>query len=338
VTATPRSGEGHDVGPDGCDPRHAVDRETAVDHGTAVDNGTAEPGVAGADPGNSTGVLLRTTALSRRSRRITVALVVAFAYVLVDIFVEGPLTTLDEKFLAWHSGETVKGLHSWAWGYDKMGQRSVLLPILLILAGALARRHRTWRPLVLSFAAFVILNVVVGALKILIGRTETETGDPSVLNHGIIFPSGHSSNMVLTGGMMAYLLVRYVDRPPVRRFVAGWSVLTTLTIATSLYLGTHWVSDLLGGVLIGGLLLQAVIVFDRKTAHVRDDPPAIVAAAIRLIEPADDPEPDAAPPDETVTPRVIGQPVPPPQAGAPEQPPGRSGQPGPQVIRSASTR
>jgi membrane-associated phospholipid phosphatase len=292
VTATPRSGEGHDVGPDGCDPRHAIDHELA-------DLGVADP-----DPGNSTDVLLRTTALSRRSRRVTVALVVAFAYVLVDIFVEGPLTTLDEKFLAWHSGETIKGLHGWAWGYDKMGQRSVLLPILLVVAGVLARRHRTWRPLVLSFAAFVILNVVVGALKILIGRTETETGDPSVLNHGIIFPSGHSSNMVLTGGMMAYLLVRYVEHPPVRRFVAGWSVLTTLTIATSLYLGTHWVSDLLGGVLIGGLLLQAVIVFDRRTAHVRDDPPALVAAAIRLIEPSSDGSDDARPSrtaDDTAT-------------------------------------
>jgi membrane-associated phospholipid phosphatase len=309
VTATPRSGEGHDVGPDGCDLRHAIDHEQ-------TDSSVANP-----DPGNSNDVLLRPTTLSRRSRRITVALVVAFGYMLVDIFVEGPLTVLDEKFLAWHSGETIKGLHSWAWGYDKMGQRSVLLPILLVLAGVLARRHRSWRPLVLSFAAFVILNVVVGALKILIGRTETETGDPSVLNHGIIFPSGHSSNMVLTGGMMAYLLVRYVEHPPVRRFVAAWSVLTTLTIATSLYLGTHWVSDLVGGVLIGGLLLQAVIVFDRKTAHLRDYPPALVAAAIRLIEPSDDAD-EPAEPEPLPTP---DGPAPPPQATK-------------AVNRSASTR
>jgi membrane-associated phospholipid phosphatase len=221
-------------------------------------------------------------ALSRRSRHVAMALSAALLYVMVDIFVEGPLTRLDEKFYKWHPHESIAALHRWAWLYDKFGQRSVLLPILLVVAGVLARRHRTWRPLVLAFTSFFILNVVVGAMKVAIGRSETETGDPSVLNHGIIFPSGHSSNMVLTGGVLVYLLVRYAEHPPVRRVIAGWTFLTSLTIATSLYLGTHWISDLVGGVLVGGLLLQAVIVFDRKTAHVREDPPAILAPALRL--------------------------------------------------------
>lgn len=279
MTATPRTGEGHDVGPDGCDPRHAVDcaaGESDVSH-VRGRLALAVPRPVGA--------------LSARSRLVAAALTVAFLYVVADVIVKGPLVAFDKVFWRWHHKETVAGLHDWAWGYDKMGQRSVLLPLMLLLAGWLARKHRTWRPLVLSLAAFAILNLVVGLLKIAIGRSETETHNLTAFNGGIIFPSGHSSNMVLTGGMMAYLLVRYVERPPVKRFLAGWTVLTLLTIATSLYLGTHWVSDLIGGVLIGGLLLQAVIVFDRKTAHVREDPPAIVARAIRLIEPSqpDDP-------------------------------------------------
>lgn len=227
-------------------------------------------------------VLYKPRALSRRSRHIAVALSAALLYVMVDIFVEGPLTHLDVAFYKWHPDESIDAIHRWAWLYDKFGQRSVLLPILLSVAGVLARRHRTWRPLVLAFTSFFILNVVVGVMKIVIGRTETHTGDPSVLNGGIIFPSGHSSNMVLTGGVLVYLLIRYTEHPPVRRVVAVWTALTSLTIATSLYLATHWISDLIGGVLVGGLLLQAVIVFDRKTAHLRDDPPAILAPALRL--------------------------------------------------------
>jgi membrane-associated phospholipid phosphatase len=240
--------------------------------------------------GQKPDVLYKPRALSRRSRTIAFALGSGLLYVMVDIFVEGPLTDLDEAFYKWHPHETVAGLHRWAWLYDKFGQRSVLLPILLVVAGVLARRHRTWRPLVLAFTSFFILNVVVGVMKIVIGRSDTETGNPSVFNHGIIFPSGHSSNMVLTGGVLVYLLIRYTEHPPVRRVVALWTVLTSLTITTSLYLGTHWISDLIGGVLVGGLLLQAVIVFDRKTAHVRDDPPAILAPVIRLglLEPNTD--------------------------------------------------
>jgi membrane-associated phospholipid phosphatase len=234
------------------------------------------------DGGQKPSVLYKPHALSRRSRNVGLALSSGLLYVLVDIFVEGPLTKLDVAFYKWHPHESVAGLHRWAWLYDKFGQRSVLLPILLLVAGVLARRHRTWRPLVLAFTSFFILNVVVGVMKIVIGRTETHTGDPSVLNGGIIFPSGHSSNMVLTGGVLVYLLSRYTDHPPVRRVIALWTALTSLTIATSLYLATHWISDLIGGVLVGGLLLQAVIIFDRKTAHVRDDPPAILAPVIKL--------------------------------------------------------
>jgi membrane-associated phospholipid phosphatase len=246
-------------------------------------DGSGRPdGMDSLDGGQRPSVLYKPRALSRRSRNVGLALSSGLLYVMVDIFVEGPLTKLDVAFYKWHPHETVAGLHRWAWLYDKFGQRSVLLPILLLVAGVLARRHRTWRPLVLAFTSFFILNVVVGVMKIVIGRTEVHTGDPSVLNGGIIFPSGHSSNMVLTGGVLVYLLSRYTEHPPVRRVIALWTALTSLTIATSLYLATHWISDLIGGVLVGGLLLQAVMIFDRKTAHVRDDPPAILAPVIKL--------------------------------------------------------
>lgn len=207
--------------------------------------------------------------IGARSRGIAVALTVALLYVLVDIFVEGPLTQLDIKVNDWNGQTAIPSLDRAAWVYDKMGQRSVLVPILLAVAGYFARKNRTWRPVVLAAMSFLVLNVVVGAMKILIGRSQTETGDPSVLQGDIIFPSGHSSNMVLTGGVIVYLMLRYAQNPPVRLVAAVWTVLTTLTILTSIYIGSHWVSDLIGGALVGGLLLQSVILFDIATKDVR---------------------------------------------------------------------
>lgn len=207
--------------------------------------------------------------IGARSRGIAVALTVGFLYILVDIFVEGPLTQLDIKVNDWNGQKAIPSLDSAAWAYDKMGQRSVLVPILLIVAGYFARKNRTWRPVVLAAMSFLVLNVVVGAMKILIGRSQTETGDPSVLQGDIIFPSGHSSNMVLTGGVIVYLMLRYAKNPPARLVAAVWSVLTVLTILTSIYIGSHWLTDLVAGALVGGLLLQSVILFDIATKDIR---------------------------------------------------------------------
>jgi membrane-associated phospholipid phosphatase len=211
--------------------------------------------------------------IGRRSRLIAVLLSVSLVYVTVDIFVHGPLTKLDVRLQSWDGQAAIPWLDSAAWAYDKVGQRSVLVPILLLVAGVFARRQRTWRPVVLAAMSFLVLNVVVGAMKLLIGRAETETGNPDVLQGGVIYPSGHSSNMVLTGGVIVYLFLRYARNPPLRWIAGIWSVLTTLTILTSIYVGSHWLTDLIAGALVGGLLLQSVILFDLATADVRHTRP-----------------------------------------------------------------
>ncbi len=203
--------------------------------------------------------------LSARGRTWIAMLLVGLVLVVVDIAVQGPLTALDRLLQEWDGEESIPWLRYVAWPYDKLGQRSVLLPTLLVVAGVLGRRHRTWRPVVLSLVTFALLNLVVGAIKIFIGRAETDTSDPSVFDGGVIFPSGHSSNMVLTGALIIYLLRRYTVDPPVRRLAVLVAVLTTLTSVTSIYLGSHWLTDLVGGALVGGLLFEAVVVFDRAT-------------------------------------------------------------------------
>lgn len=215
--------------------------------------------------------------LSARGRSGLAVLATALTLVIIDIFVGGPLVHLDLWVHHWDGERSIPSLDAAAWVYDKVGQRTVTIPLLLLVAGYFGRRHRTWRPVVLAVMTVLALNLVVGAMKILIGRSETETGNPDVLNGGMIFPSGHSSNMVLSGGLIIYLFIRYTKNPPVRAMVAGVAAATSLTIATSLYIGSHWVSDLIGGALVGGLLLQSVVVFDRATRFIRTSPPALVA-------------------------------------------------------------
>ena len=117
--------------------------------------------------------------IGRRSRLIAVLLSASLVYVIVDIFVAG--TADPARHRAQRLGRRDSPSRRWSrppWVYDKMGQRSVLVPILLLVAGVFARRHRTWRPVVLAAMSFLVLNVVVGAMKIIIGRSRDRDRQP----------------------------------------------------------------------------------------------------------------------------------------------------------------
>jgi membrane-associated phospholipid phosphatase len=194
----------------------------------------------------------------------------ALLLVTIDVFSHGPLVRLDLWVARFHGRDTWPVLWDFAVVYDKLGQRSVTIPVLLIVAGVLGRRHRTWRPVLLSLGTVLLLNLVVGGMKILIGRAKPSTGSADVLTGGVIFPSGHSSNLALTGGLVIYLLMRYSDRPPVRLLTVAVIALTTMTVLVSLYRNTHWLTDLVAGALVGVLILQAIVVLDRVTSDARD--------------------------------------------------------------------
>jgi membrane-associated phospholipid phosphatase len=94
-----------------------------------------------------------------------------------------------------------------------------------------------------------------------------------ILNFGgMSFPSGHISNAVLIWGLFAYLVYRYVWNEPksAKYLITIVSSVTTAIMFVSLYRNTHWFSDLLGGIFLGGALLIAVTALDRVIPSSKD--------------------------------------------------------------------
>lgn len=103
-----------------------------------------------------------------------------------------------------------------------------------------------------------------GTVKLLFGMPRPYWVEPRVLglsegtSYG--FPSGHSQNaLVVWGRLAAWFKGRWVK--------IGLGTLIFLIALSRLYLGVHFPTDVLGGWLIGGLLLWALIRFDKPVRN-----------------------------------------------------------------------
>jgi membrane-associated phospholipid phosphatase len=198
-------------------------------------------------------------------RLLPLVLFVAVLAIFADLARQGPLLHLD----VWVANIwTFQGPYDYpvADAFDRIGQRLVCLPLLLGVAFFLARRLGTIRPLVLAVGATLFLNFVVGVLKLASGRESPRTGGPELfVGDNVLFPSGHTANVIFVYGLTAALLVRYGQVPTrVRRvLVVAVGLILVLMIVISVYRHTHWFSDLVAGAMIGGAVLQLSLDIDR---------------------------------------------------------------------------
>lgn len=200
-----------------------------------------------------------------RALRWSFLLFLGFLIVTQQVLSNGPLVNFDNDVNRTHrprfdglSGFILRRL-------DDLGLRGLTATVLLLAAGFIAYKFKTWRPLNLAVLSLLALNFVVGIFKLFLGRTKPRDGIDLLHAGGMSFPSGHASNAVLSWGILAYLIYRYahVDRFQGRLASAGVALISLTICIVSLIRHTHWFTDLLAGLFIGSSLLVAVIALDR---------------------------------------------------------------------------
>jgi undecaprenyl-diphosphatase len=177
----------------------------------------------------------------------------------------GPITRWDNIVLQWlHSHTTPFGIHMMA-TYTILGA-AAFTAIPGIGIGALLARQRKWMMLKGWSAALVGGPIIENILKWSIRRPRPELAALFLHGFSYSFPSGHALNSTIVYGMLAYILVTLCTRHNAAK--VGIVVITVLIVLgvgfSRLYLGVHYLSDVLGGFAIGIVWLAACIVFTRR--------------------------------------------------------------------------
>jgi len=197
------------------------------------------------------------------------ALLAAAVAALTVALARGYLLDLDLAVRDWADAHRPDPAYAIAVALNFLGQFGwVLLPVSLLLAGALVWRTRVAWPLVSIAAAFLLTGLIVGSMKYWLDRGfphNTTLAHPEELFSdpvgGTAYPSGHTANAVVWYGVIL-LLLRHVltvyGRPPLRPALGTVIRVAppAIVLCTTTYLGHHWITDSIAGLLLGLLLAR----------------------------------------------------------------------------------
>ena len=162
-----------------------------------------------------------------------------------------PLTLTDIRFSAWLEANRSHNLNTAMRIATELGSTwwaissAVLFGLYLIL-----QRRFYWLTAVwLSVFGGMLLNV---QLKIVFQRARPSFSDPVISLTGYSFPSGHTMAATVLYTVVAAYLLSQIRRGPARLLVIiAAAVLIIIVGFSRIYLGAHYLSDVLGAIAEG---------------------------------------------------------------------------------------
>ncbi|MEW1613649.1 MULTISPECIES: phosphatase PAP2 family protein [unclassified Streptomyces] len=155
------------------------------------------------------------------------------------------------------------------WFWDPWTMRA------LIAAAVVALWWRGARLLALWVAAASLLGSLLSqGVKAAVNRERPSWPDPVDSAHFSAFPSGHAMTAVVSCGLLLWLLRLYGAGPVLWTAAVAVAVVSAIGVAaTRVYLGVHWLTDVVGGALLGGAVVAfAVAGYSRSVTRRAAEP------------------------------------------------------------------
>ncbi len=158
------------------------------------------------------------------------------------------LAAIDSRIAVWFHDHGTPALTSVMLLVTNLHAQAALWVYAAIFAIYLARRHQ-WR-WVWTVLLVVPLGLVMNAgFKLAVQRARPQFDGAAVHLTTYSFPSGHAAGATLLYGVLAaYAFTRTRDRRTRIAIAAGAAFMVVLVCLTRLYLGVHYLTDVVGGI------------------------------------------------------------------------------------------
>jgi undecaprenyl-diphosphatase len=172
-----------------------------------------------------------------------------FGWMVEDV-AEGD-TRVDHRFANWLHEHATPGLTTFFENVTRLGNVPTLVVVVVVTVIVLWRK-RLWDDLVLMVLATVGAEVITIGLKQGFARERPFFPDPLASESSYSFPSGHASVSLAVYATLGFIVARHLrNRWAQIAALAGAATLVLLIGFSRLYLGVHFLSDVVAGFSLG---------------------------------------------------------------------------------------
>ncbi|GAA4118257.1 hypothetical protein GCM10022415_16920 [Knoellia locipacati] len=215
------------------------------------------------------------------SAAATGSVALTFALVLLDGVLErGDLSSHDAAVTSAVVDGRTKPATVVAEGLSFLGGEVSIGLLTVALLAWIVVRYRDWRAASIAAGAMGLAGVLTLATKHLVLRARPPVVDVvGPWDHSYSFPSGHTLLSTVFCGLVAGLVVLRARRARVRVAAPCCALVLSAGVGGSrLYLGYHWLTDVLAGwslaVVVLALALAATVLADGGRQDLAPDPPS----------------------------------------------------------------
>jgi membrane-associated phospholipid phosphatase len=185
---------------------------------------------------------------------------VGMGWVLSKVLSHDAVGQGDADVSRWLVGHRNRDLNEATSLTTKLAETLTITVLAVVAVGVAAWVWRRWRePMLVAVAVAGEVTIFV-TVTLLVDRQRPPVTHLDAAPPTSSFPSGHTAAAVALYGALAVLASERARSALVRGLFIALAVLVPLVVAASrMYRGMHYLSDVIGGLLLGGLWLLACV-------------------------------------------------------------------------------